>query len=217
MKGFNKVGAGIYKKSNSISIEDCEYIYQYALQEANNPVEDVYKVPWDQDNKNVIYYNALKDRRLIEIINKYKAEMEQTLSEIHNEEIHAHLTTIVLWKPGQQMGRHVDDGSETDHKENLEMRTYTSVTYINDGFEGGETYIRSDGKTEPNYRTKYEYHYPNEAFPDFISKPEAGATVLFKADDTNAHGVAELKSGIRVILSTWYTNSSDSSIYEWIL
>jgi hypothetical protein len=45
VKGFNKVGEGIYKKSNSISIEDCEYIYQYALQEANNPVEDVYKVP----------------------------------------------------------------------------------------------------------------------------------------------------------------------------
>jgi hypothetical protein len=45
MEGFNKVGEGIYKKLNSIPLEDCKYIYEYAFKEANNPVEDVYKVP----------------------------------------------------------------------------------------------------------------------------------------------------------------------------
>lgn len=143
--------------------------------------------------------------------------MEATLSEMYKEEVKSHLTTIVLWKPGQKMGRHVDDGSETDHRESLEARIYTSVSYINDDFEGGETYIRSDGKTEPNYRTLNEYLYPNDTFPDFISKPERGATILFKADDTNAHGVSELKTGIRVILSTWYTNSQDPKNHEPIL
>lgn len=217
MEVFNKVGEGIYKKSHSIPTEDCQYIYEYALKEANNPLDDVNKVPWEQSKLNVVYYTTIQDRRLLDIINKHKLEMEATLSKIHNEEVRSHLTTIVLWQPGQKMGRHVDDGSETDHRESLETRTYTSVAYINDDFEGGETYIRSDGKTEPNYRTLEEYLYPNKTFSDFISKPEQGATVLFKADDTNAHGVSELKTGIRVILSTWYTNNKDSKYHEPIL
>lgn len=45
MEGFNKVGEGIYKKSNSISAEDCQLIYEYALKEANNPLDDVNRVP----------------------------------------------------------------------------------------------------------------------------------------------------------------------------
>lgn len=204
---FAKVGEGIYKKDNAISIEECNYIYNFMLNNKNNPLGKGEAVPWDPANGNVLYYVSAKDRTLLDIINKHKEEMTATLRSIHGEEIYPHLTTIVLWKPGQIMGRHVDNGAQTDHERTLEMRKYTSVAYMNDDFEGGETFIRSDGKTEPNFRTALEYGFPNDAFSDYISKPKQGTVVLFGANDENAHGVTKLLTGTRVILSIWFTTN----------
>ena len=205
MISFNKVGEGIYKKSNAIDLEDCAYIYNYMYNNCNSPDTDINSVPWIGSNSNVLYYNTLEDRKIIDIINRHKKEMSEVLTEIAGEPVYPHLTTIVLWKPGQSMGRHVDNGSQTDHQAMLQMRDYTSVAYMNDDFVGGETFLRSDGKTEPNYRSAPELFHPNNVFTDYISKPEQGAVILFGGGDSNAHGVTKLEEGIRVILSTWYT------------
>lgn len=203
--GFTMVGKGIYKKTKTITDEDCDYIYNFMLNNNNKPLNNKDAVPWDPANGNVLYYVAVKDRRLLDIMNAYKKEMTTTLMQIHNEIIYPHLTTIVLWKPGQKMPRHVDNGFQTDYEDNLRPRKYTSISYINDDFEGGNTYIRSDGLTEPSFRSNPEYSFPNNAFTDYISKPEKGATILFGAGDDNAHGVLELIDGTRVVLSTWFT------------
>jgi hypothetical protein len=202
---LNKVGEGIYKQSGGLSPEDCDYIYNFMYNKYNNPNTNVSVVPWDPSNSNVLYYKSIRDRRMIDIINKHKAELTDALREIHQEDIYPHLTTIVLWKPGQSMGRHVDNGSQTDHEDSLKMRKYTSVAYMNDDFVGGETFIRSDGQIEPNFRESYDFMFPNNVFTDYISKPKKGDVVLFGGDDRNAHGVTELKSGTRVILSIWFT------------
>lgn len=222
MQEFYKVGEGIFKAQNTLSKEDCEYLFDFIYQNTNFPVEDPSVVPWeiseDMRKSNVLYYPALPvmDRRALDIMNSYKATMAKVLSEIHQEEIYPHLTTLVLWKPGQKMPRHVDDGSGSEsHHEMLKMRKYTSVTYINDNFEGGETFVRSDGKTEPDFRVSGTYRFPNSFFTDYISKPETGATILFGGDDKNAHGVNELKNGLRVVLSTWFT--TDKNAVETVL
>jgi hypothetical protein len=208
MYDFKKVGESIYKAEATISNEECKYVYDYMFAHYNNDIGDPNTVPWEQAKQNVLYYMVLKDRRFIDIVNKYKAAMTKEVERLYQEEkIYPHLTTIVLWQPGQSMPRHVDDGvgSET-HYEMLKMRKYTTVTYMNNDFEGGETFIRSDGNTIPDFRVDGRYRFPNEFFTDFISIPETGATVMFKGNDTNAHGVNILKSGTRVILSTWFTD-----------
>jgi hypothetical protein len=214
---FEKVGEGIYKANDTISTEDRKYLYDFIYTNTNNPVPDEVLVPWEVDPQNVIYYvdPQYTDRKLLDIINDYKVKMAAELKEIHKVDIYPHLTTLVLWKPGQKMPRHVDDGAKSEaHRENLKMRHFTSVSYINDDYEGGETYIRSDGKEEPDYRLSHQLHFPNEEFSDYISRPEAGATLLFGADDKNAHGVLPVESGTRVILSTWFTTSTDPMHHE---
>jgi hypothetical protein len=216
MYDFKKVGESIYKAENTMSAEDCEYVYNYMYQNHNAPIGDPNVVPWEQEKKNVQYYQLLTDRRMIDIINKYKAEMSNIFSQMYNEPVYTHLTTIVLWQPGQSMPRHVDDGFGSEqYREMLKIRKYTSVTYMNDDYVGGETFIRSDGQTVPDFRTKDEYRFPNNTFTDFISVPKKGATILFKGDDTNAHGVNALKAGTRVILSSWFT--TDPNFQEVVL
>ena len=214
MHDFKEVGVGVYKAEDTLSKEDCEYIYNFMAKNYNNPINNPNIVPWEQEKQNVLYYMTLPDRRMISIINKYKKEMADKLSEMYQENVQPHLTTIVLWQPGQQMPRHVDDGFQTPHRENLKVRKYTSVTYVNDDYEGGSTFIRNDGKDTPSFREKVEYGFPNNDFTDFISVPKTGVTLLFKADDSNAHGVNRLESGTRVVLSTWFTTETNPMFIE---
>jgi hypothetical protein len=129
MENFYKVGESIYKAHNTISEADCKYVFDYIYQHTNFPIPDNAKVPWEISNDikktNTIYYADLPeyDRKLLDIVNEYKTTMAHILSEMYQETVYPHLTTIVLWKPGQKMPRHVDDGlgSET-HREMLKMR-----------------------------------------------------------------------------------------------
>lgn len=212
---LTKVGEDIYKQKNALSAAECDYVYNFMFNYNNNPLGKTDAVPWDPANSNVLYYMSTTDRVLLDIINKHKKEMTETLCAIHGEQIYPHLTTMVLWKPGQGMPRHVDNGSQTDHEDTLKMRKYTSVAYMNDDFEGGETFIRSDGKSEPNFRLSHEYSAPNNTFTDYVSKPEKGTVILFSATDENAHGVTKLLTGTRVILSTWFT--TDPQLQEPVL
>ena len=189
MSEFTQVGETIYKATNTIPEDDIDYIYNMVLERTNHEVEDVNKVPWFQgDKNNVLYYNAVNDRRGYDILNKYRQTMEQELEQAFGEPVYTHLTTLVLWKPGQSMPRHVDNGSDQADESRhqiLGMRKYTSVTYLNDDYVGGETYLRNGDE-------------------DFISVPTKGATILFYGDERNAHGVNKLESGTRVILSCWF-------------
>ena len=187
MAEFHQVGQTIYKATNTIQAEDIDYLYQIVLDRTNNEVNEA-EVPWSQTNKNVLYYSDVNDRRGLDILNTYRAQMEQAIEQAFGEPVYTHLTTLVLWKPGQSMPRHVDDGSDQideNTKEMLRIRKYTSVTYLNDDYVGGETYLRNGDE-------------------DFISVPTKGATILFYGDDRNAHGVNKLESGTRMILSCWF-------------
>jgi len=189
MSEFKQVGETIYKATNTIPEDDIDYIYNMVLERTNHELEDVNKVPWFQGNKNnVLYYGSVNDRRGYDILNKYRRTMEQELKKAFGEPVYTNLTTLVLWKPGQSMPRHVDNGSDQpdeSHRQMLGMRKYTSVTYLNDDYVGGETYLRNGDE-------------------DFISVPAKGATILFYGDERNAHGVNKLESGTRVILSCWF-------------
>ena len=190
MAEFHQVGETIYKATNTIPEDDIDHVAQILLANTNHDLEDINSVPWFQGNNknNVLYYVDVNDRRGWDILNTYRAQMEQEIEQAFGEPVYTHLTTLVLWKPGQSMPRHVDNGSDQideNTKEMLRIRKYTSVTYLNDDYVGGETYLRNGDE-------------------DFISVPTKGATILFYGDDRNAHGVNKLESGTRMILSCWF-------------
>jgi len=87
------------------------------------------------------------------------------------------LAEIVKWPTGSYQPPHTDDSSEAT--------TFTSVTYLNDDFEGGETYFTTE---------------------DLVVKPKVGKTILFNGKKFE-HEVKEIGDGIRYTLALWYSNN----------
>lgn len=70
-----------------------------------------------------------------------------------------------------------------------EETVYTSITYLNDNFEGGKTYFEED----------------------LSVKPKIGRGFFFDGKKYK-HGVSKINSGIRYTLALWYTNNLNYSI-----
>jgi len=88
---------------------------------------------------------------------------------------------IVKWPTNSFQDLHLDSGRETT--------VYTSITYLNDNFEGGNTYLEED----------------------FSLKPKTGRG-FFLDGKKYKHGVSKINSGIRYTLAIWYTNNLNYSI-----
>lgn len=201
-----QVSKSITRYTDILTNEECEYLQKFIFQETNYPVENLNQVPWDLGKSNTLYYPTIADEEVRAILNKYKHAIAQALSEERGEEIFPHLTTLVMWQEGQKMPRHVDDGAGYPEREQqLGMRYMASVTYLNDDYEGGHTFVRNDGKDDRSWRGDSILSFPNDTFEDYISIPKKGETISFLANDENAHGVTEVTKGQRFILSTWFT------------
>lgn len=204
-----KVGKTINRYTDVLTNEECDFLFNYTKEQTNNPVEDSNKVPWELEKSNTLFYPTIADEKVREILNKYKHAIAKDLSEDFEETIYPHLTTLVLWKPGQKMPRHVDDGNGyAEREQTLGMRFVASITYLNDDYQGGNTFVKNDGVNDHSWRGDSLLSFPNNTFEDYISIPEKGATITFLSDDSNAHGVTEVEGADRVILSTWFTKDS---------
>jgi len=189
-------GGTITKLEDALSLEECKMIHDYMLQQTNKEVNPD-QMPWFQGN--TLYYRIIPDPTIKALIKKHRDHMIKTIEEVYGEKVYGHLTTVVLWKPGQWMGRHHDQGNKGEEHD-FHMRAFTSLVYLNDGFQGGETFIRNDGQSNDNWRAN-----PSADLNDYISVPKTGNGVLFYGDDRNAHGVKKLLSDYRITLSTWFT------------
>ncbi len=185
----------ITKFTDTMSSEDCKYITNFMINSTNNDVNPD-QMPWFQNN--TIYYNSIKDDNVKQIIKNYREKIAKTIEEVYKEKVYPHLTTIVLWKPGQKMGRHHDQGNPGEI--GFEMRDYTSILYLNDNYKGGNTFIRNDDIADDRWRRE-----PNANFNDYISIPEEGTSIIFYGGDINAHGVEKIEEGLRVAMTTWYS------------
>lgn len=201
-----KVSDSISRYESILTNEESDFLCNFLLQETNHPADDLNQVPWELGKSNTLYYPTIADEKVRAILNKYKHTVAQLLSEDHEKEIFPHLTTLVMWQEGQKMPRHVDDGAGYPEREQqLGMRYMASVTYLNDNYEGGYTFVRNDGKDDRSWRGDSILSFPNDTFEDYISIPKKGETISFLANDENAHGVTEVTKGQRFILSTWFT------------
>ena len=94
-------------------------------------------------------------------------------------------TDLVYWPVGKSMEVHADskylDGSDGK----FPWRKISGVLYLNDDYEGGETYF-------PEQNVKYI--------------PEAGHLIMFPSDLTHPHGVTEITKGDRYTLPIWFTD-----------
>lgn len=80
---------------------------------------------------------------------------------------------VVKWEKGAKQAMHLDMANPST--------SYTTLTYLNDDFEGGET-VFEDGTT---------------------IKPKTGRTLMFNGMKY-VHGVNEIISGTRYTMPIWY-------------
>lgn len=91
---------------------------------------------------------------------------------------------VVYWGPGMSMDVHVDNGK------GLEQRHFTSITYLDSDYEGGETYLPEHNR---------------------VITPTKGKTVMFPSD--YPHGVHEITKGERHTFAAWYTKDPNFCMY----
>lgn len=90
-------------------------------------------------------------------------------------------TQVVKWPLGSYQDPHIDTARD--------YTVYTSITYLNDNFEGGNTYLNND----------------------FSVKPKTGKGFFFDGLKYE-HGVSKVNNGTRYTLAIWYTNNLDNII-----
>ena len=108
----------------------------------------------------------------------YRKELIAKLDTIMPSYVEADYQQVVLMPSGSGLGTHKD----------VWDIEYSSIIYLNDDYEGGETYIG----------------LPGHELNDTIVKPKTGRLVSFRGKDI-PHGVNEVTQGTRFTLPAWYS------------
>lgn len=178
----------IHRYDYALDNDVCDKIYDYALKCRVHACRNT--LPWLESNS--FRWEDLSDLNLKKHIFDYRCLVNSLVNKLYELDLYPEYTDIVYWSNGKSMQRHRDDGYSSIP--NLSgVRIISSVTYINDNYLGGETYI----KTEHGY--------------DYVSKPKKGTVVIFKSDDTNVHGVNTITHGDRVTLPIWFCTNKKLS------
>jgi hypothetical protein len=179
----------IHRFDDALRPDVCRRLETLARSHAERPAEDVdlEKLPWfDSDT---FPYADWQDADLRKQVGAYRIVVCQLICLCFREVVFPHFTDLVLWRPGKKMKEHKDDGYEGDDPI-LNCRHYSAVTYCNDDYRGGETFIR------------------NEHDGYYTSTPKLGSIVFYPSDERATHGVNEVLDSDRVTLSTWFTKNS---------
>ena len=179
----------IFRFDNMLDTDSCRQLHQYitSIQKAFDI--DKKKLPWFEGDS--FAWLDIPDENLKRNILTYKNTATQLISESFKKTIYPEFTDIVLWRTGRKMSRHLDNGYGEDS--HLKSRVVSSVLYINDDYTGGETFIATEHGT------------------DYISQPRAGSMVCFLSNEQNKHGVNEIMSGNRLVVSIWYCEQFEKS------
>lgn len=101
-----------------------------------------------------------------------------------NEPLYSDTAQLVRWHEGIELQPHTDN-MDPDGSPNISPhRSFSSILYLNDEYEGGETYF-------PGHKVRI--------------KPTPGALVLFGAGPEYVHGITRVTRGLRYTYAGWFT------------
>jgi hypothetical protein len=174
-----------------VSKEDCQYLIDYVIKSnAWSFSEDAF---W---NNRVFYPELLPDNNELKI--KMSSILKKTKSfiakEYNLENVYADTFHIVRWFDGQFQPPHQDNMENVMYGVDFfKHRSYGSIIYLNDNFEGGETFY-------PQY--------------DIAIAPKSGKLAVHLGDGDHLHSVNEIKNGTRyTIAAFWGTEKKYDNEY----
>ena len=190
----------IHRFDEVIDVNTCKEVYDYMLNEKGVTKEcDQNLMPWHENDD--LNFRDYKDINLKNKVDIYRHLLTQLVCISFQDIVFPHLTNTVLWREGKHMGIHKDNGrDDIEFEKQFKPRKYSCVAYMNDDYDGGETFIKQLGMN------------------DYVSTPKTGSILLFKSNEECYHGVNKIKSGNRVTLALWFTdNIQYAEAYNWMI
>ena len=186
---MHKVETGsalIHRYDDALNPNICGALCDYISRRTDKApgTADLDKLPWQDSD--TIAYELWEDAELRRLVSAYRIMVAQLICLNVRKIVFPHFTDLVLWRPGKKMAEHKDDGYPGEG-DTFKPRHFSAVTYCNDDYEGGETYIRNE---HGNY---------------YLSEPRRGSLVFYPSDERCTHGVNEVSGKDRVTLSSWFT------------
>ena len=109
----------------------------------------------------------------------------QIASKSYGKLLFPELAEVTEWPLNTSQGLHIDSARTSTN--------YTSITYLNESYKGGQTYFESN---------------------NFLSKNKTGDTIMFNGVK-HKHGVKTITQGTRYALAIWYSENINNFILNW--
>jgi hypothetical protein len=172
----------IFEIENFFSLEKCDQIINWF----KDKTKESFNAGSDLFNNRTIPYHVIDNLEIKQLVNGYRFDITSKARELFQTPLYPDYTDLVYWPTGLSMDVHADavwlDGSPAK----FPYRYCAGVCYLNDDYEGGETYF-------PNLNVE--------------SKPKKGKVVLFPSNLEYQHGVKEIK-GERYTMPIWFSKNS---------
>jgi len=167
---------------NILVNEDCDKIASFMIESKKHNPNFGTDMPWQKGNN--MFLHDIPDRFRDSILS-YRSLLTSIVSEEYHKILYPTHSDMVLWNEGDYMTPHVDNGSRGTEQDRIDLgfRDYSAVTYLNDDFEGGETFVE-----------------------DYTNTPKSGSVIVFPS--RYEHGVKEVIKGKRVTFAMWFTENS---------
>jgi hypothetical protein len=159
--------------------DQCSYIIEQAIS------SDLWEESEDRFWTNrLIHYPSMYDHNttVADMMMDANIRCKVAIKEKYGIDTKSDTLQIVRWFPGMEQPLHADDMTNTEHK-GFEHRLFGSIIYLNDGYQGGQTY------------------YGNF---DIKVTPKAGTLAIHPGDPEHLHGVTKIEGGTRYTIASFW-------------
>lgn len=177
-----------------LSVDDVLDLKSCAI--LRNELEAIWKFktgtafPWEEGN--AIRFQDVQNPVVKCILTAYRFKLSQIVSSHYKMFLYPHLTDLIAWSAGKQMEAHLDNGTNAPpghlFRQTLAPRVVSSITYLNDDFGGGETFVQ------------------NLQGGVYVHPPKTGNMLAFTSDERCVHGVNKVTMGNRYTIAMWFTD-----------
>lgn len=159
----------------------CKILIEYEEMNAPNDMSQGF---WD--SRIVTRYNGLAKL----VTDNLHQRIIGASTKFFKQQMYLEFSNLVYWGENMELDPHADNVfiDKPDEPHYCAHRDYSSILYLNDSFEGGETY------------------FPNQ---DYTVEPKVGRLIVFPSGPSHVHGVKKVTKGKRYTFATWYTQNRD--------
>ncbi len=131
----------------------------------------------------IVYPGKITDHNILRLMIDTSSRTREVIIESYKpKKIYSDSIMLCRWDVGKQLTPHIDN--QDSHDYSTPWRTYSSLVYLNEEFEGGEIF----------------FPRCNE-----VLKPTTGMLVIFSSGPEHEHGVKAVTAGMRYTMPSWYT------------